>query len=194
MGCAGPKLGLAPHRPHPDDEAKEVVQDTWLRALTAVYRYRGESGLSTWLIAINEALRRADRRRATVELDPIVDLLPMVKDAWPHRRAQSLPVGFPTTTQKAAHWQPSARRYHGLIQINDPARPVSILWPPTQGAWADAAKETTPSCQKMQLQRRERPKVHSLCEPRPPVWVGGLLEVRKNCLRDLFSTQSLNKR
>ncbi len=62
-----------------DAEAEEVVQETWLRAFTAVNSYRGEAGLSTWLarIAINEALRRANRRPATAELDPIVDLLPM---------------------------------------------------------------------------------------------------------------------
>lgn len=62
-----------------DDEAEEVVQDTWLRAFTAAHSYRGEAGLGTWLarIAINEALRRAERHPVTVELDPIVDLLPM---------------------------------------------------------------------------------------------------------------------
>ncbi|MFL5287937.1 MAG: RNA polymerase sigma factor [Rhodopila sp.] len=61
-----------------DDEAQEVVQDTWLRAFTAAHDYRGEAGLGTWLarIAINEALRRADRRRLTVELEPVVDELP----------------------------------------------------------------------------------------------------------------------
>ena len=39
----------------------------------------GEASLGTWLarIAINEAIRRADRRRPTVELDPIADLLPV---------------------------------------------------------------------------------------------------------------------
>lgn len=62
-----------------DGEAEEAVQDTWLRAFGAAHAYRGEASLGTWLarIAINEALRRAGRRRPTVELDPIADLLPM---------------------------------------------------------------------------------------------------------------------
>jgi RNA polymerase sigma-70 factor (ECF subfamily) len=60
-----------------DDEAEEVVQETWLRAFSSARDYRGEAGLGTWLarIAINEALRRADRRRPTVELDPADDKL-----------------------------------------------------------------------------------------------------------------------
>ncbi|HEY7580078.1 MAG TPA: RNA polymerase sigma factor [Acetobacteraceae bacterium] len=63
---------------HDDHEAEEVVQDTWLRAFAAARDYRGEAGLGTWLarIAINEALRRADRRTSTVELDPVADVLP----------------------------------------------------------------------------------------------------------------------
>lgn len=62
-----------------DGEAEEAVQDTWLRAFTTSHAYRGEASLGTWLarIAINEAIRRADRRRPTVELDPIADLLPV---------------------------------------------------------------------------------------------------------------------
>jgi RNA polymerase sigma-70 factor (ECF subfamily) len=62
-----------------DDEAEEVVQDAWLRAFAAARDYRGEAGLSTWLarITINEALRRADRRGPTVELDRIAELLPI---------------------------------------------------------------------------------------------------------------------
>jgi RNA polymerase sigma-70 factor (ECF subfamily) len=62
-----------------DDEAEEVVQEVWVRAFAAAHDYRGEARLGTWLarIAINEALRRADLRRSTVELDPLADGLPM---------------------------------------------------------------------------------------------------------------------
>lgn len=62
-----------------DGEAEEAVQDTWLRAFAGAHAYRGDASLGTWLarIVINEALRRADRRRPTVELDPIADLLPV---------------------------------------------------------------------------------------------------------------------
>jgi RNA polymerase sigma-70 factor, ECF subfamily len=62
-----------------DGEAEEAVQDTWLRAFASAYGYRGEARLGTWLarIAVNEALRRAERRHPTEELDPIADLLPV---------------------------------------------------------------------------------------------------------------------
>ena len=77
-----------------DGVAEEAVQDTWLRAFTTSHAYRGEASLGTWLarIAINEAIRRADRRRPTVELDPIADLLPVdhpVRPPWRRQSAQS---------------------------------------------------------------------------------------------------------
>lgn len=51
------------------DEAREVVQETFLQAFLAVERFRGGSRVSTWLcgIALNRALvyrRAAGRRRA----------------------------------------------------------------------------------------------------------------------------------
>jgi RNA polymerase sigma-70 factor, ECF subfamily len=62
-----------------DGEAEEAVQDTWLRAFATAHAWRGEASLGSWLarIAINEALRRAERRHPTEELDPIADLLPV---------------------------------------------------------------------------------------------------------------------
>ncbi|HXT70544.1 MAG TPA: RNA polymerase sigma factor [Vicinamibacterales bacterium] len=48
-----------------DAEAEGVVQDTYVRALTGLERFRGDSALGTWLtrIAMNEALGRVRRRR-----------------------------------------------------------------------------------------------------------------------------------
>jgi len=53
-----------------DDEAEDVVQQTYLLAFVSFVDFRGEASLRTWLtrIAINEALQRRRRRRATVEL------------------------------------------------------------------------------------------------------------------------------
>ena len=86
-----------------DGDAEEAVQDTWLRAFAAAHAYRGEASLGTWLarIAINEALRRAEHRRPTEELDPIADLLPadhagsatMAKPAGPEHAAARAEVG-----------------------------------------------------------------------------------------------------
>jgi RNA polymerase sigma-70 factor (ECF subfamily) len=49
-----------------DAEAEDVVQETYVRALTHLDGFRGESSLSTWLsrIAINEAMGRLRGRQA----------------------------------------------------------------------------------------------------------------------------------
>lgn len=57
-----------------DAEAEDIIQESYVRAFTALDAFRGESSLLTWLtrIVINEArgrLRR--RRRATVDLDQV---------------------------------------------------------------------------------------------------------------------------
>jgi RNA polymerase sigma-70 factor (ECF subfamily) len=47
-----------------EDEAEDVVQETYVRAFTHLDGFRGEAQLSTWLtrIALNEALGRLRRR------------------------------------------------------------------------------------------------------------------------------------
>jgi len=54
-----------------DDEAQDVVQETYLRALTRLHAYRGEAALGTWLarIAINVALDVLRRRGRTEPFD-----------------------------------------------------------------------------------------------------------------------------
>src|ERR1700745_2778071 len=49
-----------------DNEAEDVVQETYVRAFTHLAEFRGSSSLSTWLsrIAINEALGRRRRERS----------------------------------------------------------------------------------------------------------------------------------
>ena len=62
-----------------DDEAEDVLQETWLRAFTSLAAFRGEAGLFTWLtaIALNEARSRLRRRRPTTEMT-VIDLKPNV--------------------------------------------------------------------------------------------------------------------
>ncbi|WP_024509372.1 RNA polymerase sigma factor [Bradyrhizobium sp. ARR65] len=52
-----------------DSEAEDVVQETYLRALTHLDGFRGDSSLSTWLtrIAMNEAMGRLRRQRPSFE-------------------------------------------------------------------------------------------------------------------------------
>ena len=54
-----------------DSEAEDVVQETYVRALTHLEAFRGESSLSTWLtrIAMNEAMARLRGRRPIVQWD-----------------------------------------------------------------------------------------------------------------------------
>jgi RNA polymerase sigma-70 factor (ECF subfamily) len=56
-----------------DSEAEDVVQETYLKAFQSLDGFRGESSLSTWLtrIAINEALGRKRKRRATTDLSSL---------------------------------------------------------------------------------------------------------------------------
>jgi len=56
-----------------DNEAEDVVQETYVRAFTHLTDFRGESSLSTWLsrIAMNEALGRLRRERPGVELSSL---------------------------------------------------------------------------------------------------------------------------
>lgn len=54
------------------DDANDVLQNTFLKAWSAIESFRGESKLSTWLfrIAINEALNFVERRKkVAVALD-----------------------------------------------------------------------------------------------------------------------------
>ncbi|WP_315715290.1 MULTISPECIES: RNA polymerase sigma factor [unclassified Bradyrhizobium] len=54
-----------------DSEAEDVVQETYVRALTHLDAFRGQSSLSTWLvrIAMNEAMGRLRGRRPALQLE-----------------------------------------------------------------------------------------------------------------------------
>src|SRR5262245_25619293 len=54
-----------------DNEAEDVVQESYVRAFTHLADFRGEAALSTWLtrIVINEAYGRLRRRRPTLDCE-----------------------------------------------------------------------------------------------------------------------------
>jgi RNA polymerase sigma-70 factor, ECF subfamily len=58
-----------------DSEAEDVVQESYVRGLTALASFRGDSSLTTWLsrIVLNEAMGRLRRRRPTVDVDALED-------------------------------------------------------------------------------------------------------------------------
>ncbi len=54
-----------------DAEAEDVVQETYVKAFTALAGFRGDASFSTWLtrIALNEAVSRLRRRKNNTELE-----------------------------------------------------------------------------------------------------------------------------
>ena len=62
-----------------ESEAEEAVQEAYVNAFSHIDGFRGEARLSTWLarIVVNEALKIRGRRHATVDLDDVVDALPI---------------------------------------------------------------------------------------------------------------------
>jgi RNA polymerase sigma-70 factor (ECF subfamily) len=56
-----------------DVEAEDVLQEAYVRAFSAIGRFRGEAGILTWLtrITLNEARGRLRRRRTLVDIDEI---------------------------------------------------------------------------------------------------------------------------
>lgn len=56
-----------------DDEAEDIVQETYMRAFTCLDGFHGHAAFSTWLtrIALNEAYSRIRRRRPTVEISTL---------------------------------------------------------------------------------------------------------------------------
>jgi RNA polymerase sigma factor (sigma-70 family) len=67
-----------------DTEAEDVVQETYIHALTHLSEFRGDARLSTWLtrIALNEALGRLRRRRRSIDVQTIER---MVAPFSPHK-------------------------------------------------------------------------------------------------------------
>jgi RNA polymerase sigma-70 factor, ECF subfamily len=64
-----------------EHEAEDAVQETYVHALSAIDRFRGEASVSTWLarITINEALGRLRRRHPMVRLDEVSDESPQAQ-------------------------------------------------------------------------------------------------------------------
>lgn len=84
-----------------DSEAEDVVQETYVRALTHLDGFRGDSGLSTWLcrIAMNEAMGRLRGRRPSL--------------AWselPHDQSEAEIIQFPVSSASSDPEKSMAQR------------------------------------------------------------------------------------
>jgi RNA polymerase sigma-70 factor, ECF subfamily len=104
-----------------DSEAEDVVQETYIRALTHLDGFRGESSLSTWLsrIAMNEAMGRMRGKRPSLELDSL---------SQDRREAEIIP--FPAASsdpeKSMAQRQIQEVVEHAIDQLPEPFRLVFI--------------------------------------------------------------------
>jgi RNA polymerase sigma-70 factor (ECF subfamily) len=76
-----------------EHDARDVVQDTYLRAYRGLKRFRGEASVTTWLhrITVNSAARLVERRSRseTAELDDSLDLADLRPERDPERAASA---------------------------------------------------------------------------------------------------------
>jgi RNA polymerase sigma-70 factor (ECF subfamily) len=111
---------------HDDAEAEDVVQETYVRALSALTGFRGGSSLATWLtrIALNEALGRRRRQRIKVALETI--------DA-PEERNRMQVIPFPHMKTESDPEQTVARNEvrrmleRAIDNLSEPFRVVFVL-------------------------------------------------------------------
>jgi RNA polymerase sigma-70 factor (ECF subfamily) len=77
-----------------DDEAEDVLQESYLRAFAKIGEFRGEAGLLTWLTAIvlNEARGRLRKRRNFVDVN-LMDQMDTHIIPFPGQPASSNPEG-----------------------------------------------------------------------------------------------------
>ena len=108
-----------------DAEAEDVLQEAYVRAFSAIGRFRGEAGVMTWLtrIVLNEARGRLRRRRPTVGLEQI--------EAAQMDGARVIP--FPNANAAASPEADAARAQirgvieHAVDELPDAFRMVFIL-------------------------------------------------------------------
>lgn len=90
-----------------DDRARDITQDTFIRAFERLHEFRGDARFSTWLhaialsIALN-ALRKVKRMRREVDLEEGMDVAGTTRDAEPDLKQRlaaaidALPDGYRT--------------------------------------------------------------------------------------------------
>ena len=104
-----------------DSEAEDVVQETYVRAITHLDGFRGESSLSTWLarIAINEAMGRLRGQRPSREWSEL-----------PHDKVEAEIIQFPSPAsdpeKSMAQREIQQVVEHAIDELPEPFRLVFI--------------------------------------------------------------------
>ncbi len=105
-----------------DSEAEDVVQETYVRALTHLDGFRGDSSLSTWLsrIAMNEAMGRLRRKPPSLAWDSL-----------PEGRPEAEIIQFPAASsdpeKSMAQRQIREVVEHAIDELPEPFRLVFIV-------------------------------------------------------------------
>jgi RNA polymerase sigma-70 factor, ECF subfamily len=102
-----------------DDEAEEIVQETYLRAYTNFARFEGRSSVITWLsrIAFHEALRRKRRRQRTRAAHGFdLDTLPM-SDSTANEADATPPESLRATLRQAVDSLPEGMRTVVMLRL-----------------------------------------------------------------------------
>ena len=115
---------------HPDDAA-EVCQDVLMKVIQGIDKFRGESGLATWMtrIAMNQSIShlRKRRLRRTISLDQ-----PMRSDNGPNDQASALRHQVqdgrePGPEQCVQDSEMLERLKHAICLLDDDFRAVLVL-------------------------------------------------------------------
>ncbi len=128
---------------HPDDAA-EVCQDVLMKVIQGLARFRGDSGLGTWMtrIAMNQSISHLRRRRVrrTVSLDQ-----PFGSDNGPDDQASALRHQIqdsrePGPDQCVQDSEMLARLHQAMANLDDDFRAVLVLRDIEQQDYAQIGK------------------------------------------------------
>ncbi len=122
-----------------DAEAEDVVQETYVRAFSALDGFEERSSVSTWLtrIAVNEALGRLRRRRPFEDLS-VLDTVPTAQGA--NVISFPTPPGTPANPESAsARTQVRAMLERAIAELPEAFRAVFMLRDVEQASIAETA-------------------------------------------------------
>lgn len=115
---------------HPDDAA-EVCQDVLMKVVQGIGRFRGESGLATWMtrIAMNQSISHLRKRRVrrSVSLDQPVGRETGHDDQASALRHQLADTREPAPEQRVQDDEMLARLQQAMANLDDDFRAVLVL-------------------------------------------------------------------
>ena len=110
-----------------EDDAQDVLQETFLSVFKNIGRFKGESSLSTWIyrIAANNGLMRIRKKKQTDRVVPIDDYMPTFDDTG--HRVASLPDWHPRADEILLNNELGGRLREAIASLEPDYRVVFIL-------------------------------------------------------------------